>query len=153
MIVFPILILQVFLFPMVATSFMNVWVSSRRNVALQDAASNLGSTIQQSYFSLNQSTVPTNTTMTVYPGLPASIEGYTCRATATLQTVSQPPLGPITVLQITLNLQNAGLWGNTSVLLGSNVVWQYSTFISNSPKAYVTAQKLANYTISLGFGG
>jgi hypothetical protein len=137
---------------MVATSFMNVWVTSRRNLALQNAASILGSTIQQSYFSLNQSTVPTNTTMTDSPGLPTSIEGYTCIATAALQTVSQPPLGPITVLQIKLNLQNAALWANTSVLLGSNVVWQYSTFISNSPNAYVTAQKLANYTISLRFG-
>lgn len=132
---------------------MNVWVNSRRSLALQNAASSLGSAIQQSYFSLNQSNVPTNITMTDSPGLPSSIEGYSYLATATLQTVSQPPLNSRTILQITLNLQTTGQSANTSVLLGSNVIWQYSTFTSNSPNAYVTAQKLANYTISLRFGG
>jgi len=57
MIMLPILILQIFLFPLTANWLMNIWVDSRRTLALQDVAGHLGSTIQQLYFSLNHETI------------------------------------------------------------------------------------------------
>jgi hypothetical protein len=57
MIMIPLLILQIFLFPFTAGLIMNGWVDSRRTLALQEAASNLGSSIQQLYSSLNHDTI------------------------------------------------------------------------------------------------
>jgi hypothetical protein len=153
MIMIPVLILQIFLFPIAVTSIMNVWVDSRRNLALQDAASHLGSAIQQLYFSMNHATVPPNTILTDSPGLPPFIEDHYYEANATLRTISQPALNSGKVLEITLSLEKAGQAVTTSVLLGSNTVWQDSTFVSNSSYAYITAQKFADQTISLRFGG
>ncbi|HJW97500.1 MAG TPA: hypothetical protein VJ529_00095, partial [Candidatus Bathyarchaeia archaeon] len=53
MIMVPVLVLQIFLFPLTANWLMTTWVDSRRNLALQDVASHLSSTIQQLYLSLN----------------------------------------------------------------------------------------------------
>lgn len=153
MIMIPILILQIFLFPLIVTSLMNTWVSSRRNLALQNAASSLGSAIQQIYFSLNHDSVPTNTILTGSPGLPPLIEEYYYTANATLASILDPKLNSSTLLRVTLYLQTTGQSLTTSVLLGSNVIWQSSTFVSNSPNAYIKAQKFNNQTISLRFGG
>ncbi|MEM2280902.1 MAG: hypothetical protein QXZ68_02800, partial [Candidatus Bathyarchaeia archaeon] len=51
-IMLPILIMQILLFPLTASWLMNIWVDSRRTLALQEVASHLGSVIQQVYFIL-----------------------------------------------------------------------------------------------------
>jgi hypothetical protein len=147
----PVLIAQIFLFPLEASVLMNVWVDSRRTLALRDATSHLGSAIQQLYLSLNHPTIPSNTILKNYPGLPPLIENYHYQANATLRTTLEPSLNSSKVLDITLTLATFGTKVTTSVVLGSNVFWQDSTFISSSPNACITAEKLGE-TIRLRFG-
>lgn len=151
MIMIPILIMQIFLFPLTASWLMNIWVDSRRTLALQDAASHLGSTIQQLYFSLNHETISAGTA-TYLPGLPPFIENHHYIGNATLQTVLDPMLNSSKVLELMLTLATTGTKVTTSVILGPNVLWQASIFMSNSTNACVSAEKFPNGTICLRFG-
>ena len=151
MIMVPLLILQIFLFPLTASWLMNIWVDSRRTLALQEVASHLGSTIQQLYFSLNHETISAGTA-TYTPGLPPFIENYNYIGNATLRAVSGSA-DSSKVLSITLTLAKTKIIVTTLVILGSNVQWQPSVFISNSTNALVSAEKLSNGTIRLYFGG
>jgi hypothetical protein len=151
MIMLPILILQIFLFPLTASWLMNVWVDSRRTLAIQDVSSHLGSTIQQLYFSLNHETISAEPA-TYSPGLPPFIENLPYIGTATLQTVLDPTLNSSKVLELTLKLAQTRITVTTSVILGPNATWLESTFISNSTHACVSAEKFPNGTICLYFG-
>jgi hypothetical protein len=151
MIMLPLLILQIFLFPLTASWLMNIWVDSRRTLALQEAASHLGSTIQQLYFSLNHASISAGTA-TYSPELPPFIENYYYTASATLQVVSGPA-NSSKVLKMTLTLVKTRITATTLVTLGSNVLWKSSVFVSNSTNAIVIAEKLSDGTIRLYFGG
>jgi len=146
----PVLILQIFLFPLTAGWLMNIWVDSRRTLALQEVASHLGSTIQQLYFSLNHETISAGTA-TYSPGLPPFIEDYNYIGNATLRTVAGSA-DSSKVLSITLALAKTKITVTTLVILGSNVLWQDSSFVSNSTHACVSAMKNATGTITLFFG-
>jgi hypothetical protein len=153
-IMLPILLVQVILFPLAASLLMNVWVNSRRTVALQEAASNLGSTMQQIYFALNHNgTIPVNITVTQKSSVPAFIEDYPYTGYAALRTVSSTSPSSSKVLTITLTLRTVGTSVSTSVNLGQNVQWQTSIFRSNSTNAGIQARKAANGTICLSFTG
>ncbi|MGB9684120.1 MAG: hypothetical protein ACPL1Z_04225 [Candidatus Bathyarchaeales archaeon] len=152
-IMLPILILQIILFPLTASWLMNIWVDSRRTLALQEVASHLGSVIQQVYFTLNHETITVGT-ITQKPDVPPFIENYPYIGNATLKTVLDPSMNASKVLTITLRLKGTGTKVTTTVLLGQNVVWRESAFISNSTNACIIAQKFANNgTIRLAFGG
>jgi hypothetical protein len=140
MIMMPVLILQIFLFPLAANLLMNIWVDSRRTIALQDAASHLGSTMQQLYFSLNHETISTGK-VTYSPGLPPFIENNYYIGTATLRTVLGPTLNSSKILELTVTLKNTGTTVHASVTLGPNVQWLASSFVSNSTNACVSAEK------------
>ena len=119
---------------------------------LQEAASNIGSTIQQMYFALNHATIPAGTTSDQF-GLPPYIDGYWYTANATLQP-SSSATNSSQVLEIAVTLVTTTNEATSSVLLGSNVQWNSTTtFESNSTTANAYAEKLQNGTISLGFGG
>ncbi|MEM2937186.1 MAG: hypothetical protein QXJ63_01405 [Candidatus Bathyarchaeia archaeon] len=150
-IMLPILIMQIILFPLTASWLMNVWVDSRRNLALEEVASHLGSTIQQMYFTLNHATV-SEVTFIQKPDVPPFIEGISYIGTATLKTVLDPALNSSKILELTLRLRDTGMIVTTTVLLGPNAVWKESIFISNSPNAYINATK-KDGTIYLQFGG
>jgi hypothetical protein len=147
----PVLILQIFLFPLATSVLMNVWVDSRETLALQDATSHLGSAVQQMYFSLNHPTISVNTTLTYSPGLPPFIDNYYYEGNATLEAVLDSALNSSHVLIIILRLATTGATAATSVILGSNVLWHDSTFVSNSTDACITGTKL-DQSISLQFG-
>ena len=151
MIMIPMLIMQIFLFPLTASWLMNVWVDSRRTLAIQDVASHLGSTIQQLYFALNHETISSGKA-TYSTGLPPYIEDYPYFATATLRAALGPALNSSQILEITLTLITTKTTATSSPVLGLNVLWQPSTYKSNSTRACVTAEKLANGTISMYFG-
>ena len=151
MIMIPMLILQIFLFPLTASWLMNIWVDSRRTLALQEVASHLGSTIQQLYFSLNHETISAGTA-TYSPGLPPFIENYNYIGNATLRAVSGSA-DSSKVLSITLTLAKTKIIVTTLVTLGPNALWRSSVFVSNSTNAVVSAEKLSNGTIRLYFGG
>jgi hypothetical protein len=153
MIMMPILILQIFLFPLTASWIMNIWVNSRRNLTLQEVASHLGSTIQQVYFLLNHKTM--DGTLTQETDLPLLIENVPYSGNATLRAVLDPTLDPTgsssKLLELTLKLSEIGTTTTTSVLLGQNVLWLESTYVSTSPNSGVTATKFPNGTISMSF--
>lgn len=151
MIMMPILILQIFLFPLTAAWLMNVWVDSRRSLALQDVASHLGSTIQQLYFSLNHETISAGKA-TYLPRLPPLIEDSPYTGNATLRTVLDPVLNSSKVLELTVRLVSTKLMVSTQVILGPNVSWKESVFISNSTNACVSAEKNQTGTILIQFG-
>lgn len=151
MIMLPVLIMQIFLFPLTASWLMNVWVDSRRTLAIQDAASHLGSAIQQLYFALNHGTISAGKA-TYSTGLPPYIENYPYFANATLRAALGPPLNSSQILEITLTLITTKMTATSSAVLGLNVLWQPSTYKSNSTHACVTAEKFANGTISMCFG-
>jgi hypothetical protein len=145
-----VLILQVFLFPIFANSLMNTWADSRRTLALQDVAGQLGSAVQQLYFSLNHATIPAGT-VTYSPGLPPFIESSYYTGNVTLLSSTNPASNP-TFLQLTVKLVGTSNSVITTVILGSNVLWRQSIFMSNSTNACISAQKFSNGTILLGFG-
>jgi hypothetical protein len=150
MIMVPVLILQIFLLPLTASWLMNIWVDQRRTLALKDAASHLGSTLQQIYFSLNHTTVPAGK-LTCSTGLPLLIEDQYYTGTAVLRSASSTETNSSKVLEITLTLATTKISVDSLTTLGPNIIWKDSTFVSNSPTAIVAAEKFPNGTINLSF--
>ena len=130
---------------------MSGWADSRQTLALQDAASNIGSSIQQVYFALEHATIEAGTLVTKF-NVPPLIEGYTYRGNATLRAVLDPSADPNQILEIYLKFRGSSISATASVTLGQNVEWSDSTFLSNSTEACLTAEKFANGTILLSFG-
>ena len=145
----PLLILQIFLFPFAASVAMNSWVDSRRTLTLQETASHLGSSIQQTYLSLNYTTISA-ANVTNKLDVPPFIEGYAYTGTATLRTVTDPAPGS-KVLELTLKFKGVEISTTTTVTLGQNVEWKDSTFMSNSTSTCLQAEKYGNGTIKLSF--
>jgi hypothetical protein len=146
----PILIMQIFLFPLTASWLMNIWVDSRRTLVLRDAASHLGSSVQQLYFSVNHKTMSYGK-ITYSPGLPPLIENHYYYGNASLRTTLDPLMNSSKVLELTLTLAKTTVSVTASVILGPNVLWQESTFISNSTNACITADKFPNETVCIYF--
>ena len=144
----PILILQIFLFPIAAATLMNIWIDSRRTLALEETASHLGSSIQQLYFSLNHTSI-TAGNVTNQLQIPPFIEGYSYTGNGTLRTALD---NSIKILDLSLKYRGLAISTATSVQLGQNVAWHESMFISNSTSACVIVQKFSNGTIQLSFG-
>ena len=150
-IMMPILILQIFLFPLTTSWLMNIWVDSRRTLAVQDIASHLGSSVQQLYFSLNHETIPTGK-VKYAPGLPPYIEDNPYVGNATIRATLGSTPNSSKILEITVRLVATKIQVTTSAVLGPNVLWHESVFASNSTNACVNAEKFPNGTISLSFG-
>ena len=144
MIMIPILIMQIFLFPLTASLIMNGWVDSRRTLALQETGSHLGSSIQQLYSSLNHESISTGDVMNKLD-TPPFIYGYAYKGSAAVRNASNP--NSARVLDITLTLMGTRLEATSSVTLGQNVLWGNTTLMSNSTFAGISAAKLPNGAI------
>jgi hypothetical protein len=149
-ILLPLLILQIFLFPIVVNGMMNNWTGSRQLLSLQETAGHMGSNIQQVYFSLNHTSI-LDGTLTSNLKVPPYIEGYSYTANATLRTVLAEPLNSTDVLDITLKLVGTSVTTTTSVTLGQNVEWLNSVFESNTNRTCLIAEKSGG-VITLSFG-
>jgi hypothetical protein len=152
MIMIPILILQIFLFPLTAGWIMTTWTDSRQTLALKETASHLGSSVHQVYSALNHESISAGT-LTNRLEVPPFIEGYSYRGNASLRGLDPAP-NSSQVLDITLRFVGGRIEAATSVTLGSNVAWDTdSEFVSNSTHASLIAEKMPNGTILLSFGG
>jgi len=151
MIMIPVLIAQIILFPLAANAFMNTWVNARRTGELQNSAIVLGSVMQQMYLSLNRAVTPSGSA-SYFPNLPPFIENQFYTGNAVLQTMAGGGPSSSQVLKITLLINAVNVSTSTSVVLGNNAVWYNSTFMSNSNNAIVSAEKFPNGTIALWFG-
>jgi hypothetical protein len=150
MIMIPLLILQIFLFPYLANLTMENWTVSRETLQLQEVASNLGSSVQQLYSALNHNTI---TAVNVNSTIKISqyIDNHPYTATGTLRTALDSVLNSTKILDLTLTLNDTKIQTSTSVILGPDVNWNSSsTFLSNS-NALICAQKLSNGTINMYF--
>jgi hypothetical protein len=153
MILIPMLILQIFLFPIVATTVMNHWTDSRKTLAIKEIAGNLGSSIQQVYYSLNHESMETGS-VNVRVDAPISIEGSSYRANATLRNL-EPGDTSTRILDVTVNLIGTQISANTSVTLGQNVEWADTSTLMSATNSSISATKAwdgEQYVIQLGFG-
>ncbi len=151
MILIPVLILQIFLFPMFVSVAMGQWTNERQSLELQQTASNLGSIIEQTYLSLNHTSI-LSCKFSSTLGFPPTIEGNNYTASAILQAVSNVDYGASKVLTVTLGFVGKTASTTTTVTLGQNAKWVNSEFVSNPPATSLIAQKFANQTIQLSFG-
>ena len=150
MIMIPLLILQIFLFPLTAGWMMTHWVDSRQTLALQETASHLGSSIQQIYSALNHQSISTGTVRSKL-AVTAFIEGYAYTGNASLRASAEDSSQ---FLDIRLKFMGGSIETTASVTLGANVNWNAdSAFISNSTNANLVAEKLSNDTILMYFEG
>lgn len=150
LIMVPVLIIQIVIFPYVASVLMDVSVESRRMIAIQEAANHLSSSMEQLYFSVNQEAIIAGT-VTYQLDLPLYIENYYYTGNATLRTVSDDP-NSSRILEITLKYVGIDVSASVVATFGGNMQWQNSLFQSNSQSACVTAEKQSNGTILMYFG-
>jgi len=143
----PILLMQVILIPMATGWMMDVWVDRRRETALQDVASHVGSTIQQLYLSLNREEAGAGT-VTQASNVPPFIESIPYVIIASDGRVENS-----TIIDLHLALMGTSITATTHVTLGSNVLLgTQRTFISNSTSACIMVEKFSNGTLSFSFG-
>ena len=150
MIMVPILILQIFLFPLTASLIMNSWVDSRQNLALQETASYVGSSIHQIYLALSHESLSSGL-VTNRLELSPLVEGHVYTGNATLRASPDPNSSRI--LDINLYIVDTEIVAKASVTLGQDVEWQNSSFKSNSAYPSIYAEKLPSGILRLSFGG
>lgn len=141
----PILLTQVILIPMATAWMMDAWVVRRKETELQDVASHVGSTIQQLYFSLNREEITPGVT-TQAANVPLFIESIPYVITASDKKVENS-----TIIDLQLSLTGTSISTATRVTLGSNVLWEQSTLVSNSTSPGVKVEKFSNGTLSFSF--
>ena len=147
-IMIPVLVVLVLLLPLSANLMTLPSIDARRQVLLQGAASQLGSTIQQLYFALEPTDVAAGN-ISQSPNLPQTIDSYTYTAIGHLVI---PPLhNQSRTLVLTLTLQPLGKTAESTVVLGSSVLWGESVFMSSSNEACVNVRKFVNGTLLFSF--
>jgi len=145
----PLLLIQVAVFPIVANTLSAKWANATRDVTLKETASQMASTIQQLYLSLNRPEVSTGT-ITQASTFPAEIAECSYHATGSLKASLQPSFGKI--LFLNLSLQKLGNTVTVQTPLGTNVLWnETSLFDSSSPNASIKVQKFVNGTLLFSF--
>lgn len=149
MIMIPVLILQIFLFPIAASVIMNTWADSSMTLQLQETAGHIGSSIQQLYYTMNHASIP-NGTMSITLDTPPLIEGHVY--TTTLSHANNLETS-IQIMNVTLKLLGTKDQTSTLVTLGQNVDWQENlAFNSTAHSLSIVAHKTSN-SILLSFGG
>jgi hypothetical protein len=147
MIMVPLLILQIFLFPLVAIAVIDSYNDSRRSIQLQEVASHLASTVQQLYYTINHASM--NGSLTINLDMPANIEQYPYRVTL---THAEQISGGYQVMNVTLAFVSVSGASSTLVPLGDNINWQPISFNSTQANLCLTAAKTAD-NIELTLGG
>jgi hypothetical protein len=149
MIMIPVLIVQIFIFPLTASVIMDTWVDSRMTIELQEIAGHVGSSIQQLYYIMNHASMSAGT-MTITLDTPPLIEGHAYATTLTHVTHLD---NSYQIMNVTLKLMGTKDHTSTLVTLGQNVDWQENlSFNSTAHSLRVVATKTAN-SIWLSTGG
>ncbi len=149
MIMIPVLILQIFLFPLTATIIMDNWADSRQTLQLEQVAGHLGSTIQQLYYTVSHASMA-NGSMRVNLDVPETIEQHPY--TITLGNITHQD-SSYRIMNITLRAPSVDIYCSTLVTLGGNVNWQNNvSFNSTTHNLSLTATKTLN-AIELTVGG
>ena len=148
-ILIPLLFSQVIVFPFVASTMTSSWQDSQRDVALQEVANHLASTIQQLYLTVNRDEILAGN-ITQSSMLPVTVASYPYNVNASL---SDPSDGSAKVLTVILTLDELGNMVTAATVLGSNVGdWDTPTLRSNSAHASIHVNKSEDNVISFSFG-
>ena len=149
MIMVPVLILQIFIFPLTASVIMNTYVDSRMTIEIQEIAGHMGSSIQQLYYTIDHGSI-SDGSMKITLDTPPLIEGYAY--TTTLSHVTHQDTS-YQIMNVTLKLVGSKDQASTIVTLGQDVDWQENlAFNSTAHSLSMVATKTAN-SIWLSFGG
>jgi hypothetical protein len=149
MIFVPVLIVQIFIFPLTASVIMDTWVDSRLTIEIQQTTGHMGSSIQQLYYTMNHESV-SNGSMKINLDVPPLIEGRAY--TTTLSHVQQQD-NSYQIMNVTLKIIGTKDQASTLVTLGPNVNWQENlAFNSTAHSLSLSANKAAN-SIVISFGG
>ncbi len=148
MIMIPVMILQIFLFPYVAVLMMDNWTSSRQTIELQQTAAQIGSTVQQMYYTINR--VNGSASMEVNLDIPPIIDNHAY--TVTLSRVANVD-SSYKVMNVSLRLISLDSSASSIVTLGNNIVWTNNlSFNSTNNDLRLTATRTADI-ITLTLGG
>ena len=152
MILVPVLILQIFLFPIAASAIMNSWSNDRMNLQLQEMSGDLGSAMQQLYYTMNHASIASGS-VTSNINVPRTVQdgnnGYNYLITLTNAT---DPNGSVQVLNITLSLIGANSQASSIVTLGNNAAWPNNSTFRSSQISEIIATKTSG-SITLSFQG
>ena len=149
MIMIPVLILQIFLFPLTASAIMGTWADSSMTLELQETAGHTGSSIQQLYYTMNHESI-SNGSIKITLDVPPLIENRAY--TTTLKHVTQTG-SSYKIMNVTLSLIGTKNIASTIVTLGENVDWTENlSFNSTSHNLSLIANKTSN-SIWISFGG
>ena len=149
MIMIPVLIMQIFLFPIAASVIMNTWGDSTTTIQLQTTAGHMGSSIQQLYYTMNHGSM-SDGSMKISLDVPPIINGHAY--TTTLSHVTHLDTS-FQIMNVTLKIIGTKVQTSTLVTLGQNVVWNENlAFNSTSHNLSLIATKTAN-SISISYGG
>ena len=149
MIMIPVLIMQIFLFPIVASVIMNTGGDSTTTIQLQTTAGHMGSSIQQLYYTMNHGSM-SDGSMKISLDVPPIINGHAY--TTTLSHVTHLDTS-FQIMNVTLKIIGTKVQTSTLVTLGQNVVWNENlAFNSTSHNLSLIATKTAN-SISISYGG
>lgn len=152
MIMVPLLILLIFIFPIAAATIMGTWSNSQMTLELQEISGHLGSSIQQLYYSMNHASISSGS-ITAKLDVPTVVtngnNGYNYRITLSNAT---NPNSSVQVMNITLSLIGANGKASTIVTLGQNAIWQNNLAFKSNTVSLISATKSSG-TISLSFQG
>jgi hypothetical protein len=149
MIMIPVLIMQIFLFPIVASAIMDTWGDSTMTIQLQTTAGHMGSSIQQLYYTMNHGSM-SDGSMKITLDVPPIINGRAY--TTTLNHVTQLDTS-YQIMNVTLKIIGTRVQTSTLVTLGQNANWQENlAFNSTSHNLSLIATKTPN-SISITYGG
>jgi hypothetical protein len=142
MIMIPVLLAQIIVFPYLAITIRDSWLGSNVNLELQEICSNLSSSMQQLYYTMDHASISSGT-------LSAKINNPTIIGDGYGNFYSYPNSN-VRILNLTLTVLGPGGSTSTLVTLGDNAAWQNnSVFPSNSTS--ITATKTSD-SITLSFG-
>jgi hypothetical protein len=149
MIMIPVLIMLIFLFPYSATVIMGSYQDSLITMELQSTAGHVSSSIQQLYYSMNHATF-SNGSMQIKLDIPQLIQGRAYSTTlshiASTDTTCQ-------LMNVTLKTIHGTDQVSSLVTLGTNVNWQENlAFNSTAHSLSIAANKTAN-SIWISLGG
>jgi hypothetical protein len=149
MIMVPVLVMQIFLFPYAAAVIMGTYDDSLISMELQTTAGHMSSSIQQLYYTMNHGSF-SNGSMQVNLDVPQLIQGHAY--TTTLSHVTSTDTSS-QLMNVTLKIIGDTEQVSSLVTLGTNANWQENlSFNSTAHSLSLTANKTAN-SIWISFGG
>ncbi len=149
MIMIPVLIMQIFLFPIAASVIMNTWGDSNTTIQLQTTSGHMGSSIQQLYHTISHGSM-SDGSMKITLDVPPIINGRAYTTTLSHLTHSDTSYQ---IMNVTLNIIGSKVQSSTLITLGENVDWDENlAFNSTSHNLSLIATKTAN-SILITYGG